>query len=197
VDLAQQETGLVYPVWAMVAMAASVTMIFVNSLGGRPTLLFDAISSVGRQLDREPDRAAVPAARWAARPASPQEGDQRRRRRGIALVAVGLALTPGPNLLYLVSRSLAQRTRAGLISLPGIGAGFVIWLAAAVAGLAAVLAAVPAAYTAVRIAGAMYLLWLAWQNLRRRPAAFDAPSLGCDSPATAGQQGLLPVNPAT
>jgi Cu+-exporting ATPase len=56
-------TGLVYPVWAMVAMAASVTLIFVNSLGGRPSLLFDAISSVGRQPDTEPERAAVPAAR--------------------------------------------------------------------------------------------------------------------------------------
>lgn len=41
-------TGLVYPVWAMVAMALSVTTIFVNSLGGRPSLLFQAIGSVGR-----------------------------------------------------------------------------------------------------------------------------------------------------
>ncbi|HSH59417.1 MAG TPA: HAD-IC family P-type ATPase, partial [Acidimicrobiales bacterium] len=41
-------TGLVYPVWAMVAMALSVTSIFVNSLWGRPSLFFDAIMSVGR-----------------------------------------------------------------------------------------------------------------------------------------------------
>ena len=41
-------TGLVYPVWAMIAMAVSVTTIFVNSLGGKPSLLFDAIGSVGR-----------------------------------------------------------------------------------------------------------------------------------------------------
>ena len=41
-------TGLFYPVWAMVAMALSVTAIFVNSLGGRPSLLFEAIGSVGR-----------------------------------------------------------------------------------------------------------------------------------------------------
>ena len=41
-------TGLVYPVWAMVAMALSVTTIFINSLGGRPSLLFEAIGSVGR-----------------------------------------------------------------------------------------------------------------------------------------------------
>jgi cation transport ATPase len=40
--------GLVYPVWAMIAMAASVTIIFLNSIGGRPSLLFQAIASVGR-----------------------------------------------------------------------------------------------------------------------------------------------------
>jgi len=40
-------TGLVYPVWAMVAMALSVTTIFINSIGGRPSLLFEAIRSVG------------------------------------------------------------------------------------------------------------------------------------------------------
>ncbi|MEV5450340.1 cation-translocating P-type ATPase [Streptomyces sp. NPDC052535] len=42
-------TGLVYPVWAMIAMAVSVTAIFANSIGARPTLLFAAISSVGRR----------------------------------------------------------------------------------------------------------------------------------------------------
>jgi Cu+-exporting ATPase len=41
-------TGLVHPVWAMVAMAASVTTIFANSIGARPRLLFAAISSLGR-----------------------------------------------------------------------------------------------------------------------------------------------------
>ena len=47
-------TGLVYPVWAMIAMAVSVTTIFVNSLGGRPSLLFQAIGSVGRTATTEP-----------------------------------------------------------------------------------------------------------------------------------------------
>jgi Cu+-exporting ATPase len=51
-------TGLVYPVWAMVAMAASVTTIFINSIGGRPSLLFQAIASVGRTTGQ-----LVPAAR--------------------------------------------------------------------------------------------------------------------------------------
>jgi cation transport ATPase len=45
-------TGLVYPVWAMAAMAMSVTAIFVNSLFGRPRLFFDAILSVGRRRRR-------------------------------------------------------------------------------------------------------------------------------------------------
>jgi len=46
-------TGLVYPVWAMVAMALSVSTIFVNSLWGRPELFFDAILSVGRPASHE------------------------------------------------------------------------------------------------------------------------------------------------
>ncbi|MGH9153593.1 MAG: HAD-IC family P-type ATPase, partial [Acidimicrobiales bacterium] len=50
-------TGLVYPVWAMIAMALSVTTIFVNSIGGRPSLLFDAITSVGRRPADEPHAA--------------------------------------------------------------------------------------------------------------------------------------------
>jgi Cu+-exporting ATPase len=49
-------TGLVYPVWAMIAMAASVTAIFLNSLGTRPTLLIEAISSVGRTSEQDDSR---------------------------------------------------------------------------------------------------------------------------------------------
>lgn len=47
-------TGLLYPVWAMVAMAVSVTMIFFNSLWGRPSLFFQAILSVGKPVERRP-----------------------------------------------------------------------------------------------------------------------------------------------
>ena len=52
-------TGLVYPVWAMVAMALSVTLIFVNSLWGRPSLFFDAIMSVGRGGGPSPEPGGV------------------------------------------------------------------------------------------------------------------------------------------
>src|SRR5215207_8814038 len=85
---------------------------------------------------------------------------------GIAVVALGLVLTPGPNMIYLVSRSITQGRAAGLISLLGVAAGFGVYLAAAVAGIAAVFAGVPLAYTALRVVGAGYLLFLAWQALR-------------------------------
>jgi threonine/homoserine/homoserine lactone efflux protein len=85
---------------------------------------------------------------------------------GIAVVALGLVLTPGPNMLYLVSRSVTQGRRAGLLSLLGVALGFLVYLAAAVAGLATVFAAVPAAHLVLRVAGAGCLLYLAWQALR-------------------------------
>lgn len=44
-------TGLIYPIWAMMAMAVSVTAIFINSIGGRPTLFFDAISTIGQSAE--------------------------------------------------------------------------------------------------------------------------------------------------
>jgi heavy metal translocating P-type ATPase len=52
-------TGLIYPVWAMAAMAASVTTIFFNSLWGRPAMFFDAIMSVGRGVSAPPQRVAA------------------------------------------------------------------------------------------------------------------------------------------
>jgi threonine/homoserine/homoserine lactone efflux protein len=94
---------------------------------------------------------------------------------GMAIVALGLVLTPGPNMLYLVSRSITQGRRAGLVSLLGVAAGFAVYLTAAVLGIATIFAEVPAAYTALRLAGAGYLLWLAWKTLRPGGASVFAP----------------------
>lgn len=102
---------------------------------------------------------------------------------GMALVAFGLVLTPGPNMIYLVSRSITQGRAAGLISLLGVAAGFLVYLAAAVAGLAAVFAEVPLAYGALRVGGAVYLLYLAWQALRPGGMSVFAPKeLPADPP---------------
>ncbi|MQA36220.1 LysE family translocator [Modestobacter roseus] len=111
---------------------------------------------------------------------------------GVALVELGLVLTPGPNMIYLVSRSVTQGRRAGLVSLLGVAAGFFVYLAAATAGLATVFVAVPAAYTALKIAGAAYLLHLAWQALRPGGVSAFAPrDLRPDPPRTLFLMGLV------
>ncbi|KNB49597.1 LysE family translocator [Streptomyces caatingaensis] len=100
---------------------------------------------------------------------------------GMALVALGMVLVPGPNMMYLVSRSVAQGRRVGLVSLLGVGAGFLVHLLAAVAGIAALFAVVPVLYTVLKLAGAAYLAWLAWQALRPGGAsAFDPRPLPPD-----------------
>lgn len=110
----------------------------------------------------------------------------------IALIAVGLVLTPGPNMLYLVSRSLTQGRMAGLISLLGVAAGFLVYLLAAAAGIATVFADVPTAYAALRIAGAAYLLHLAWDAIRPGGTAVFAPKeLPADPPRRLFLMGLV------
>ncbi|NMJ40180.1 LysE family translocator [Roseomonas sp. JC162] len=83
-----------------------------------------------------------------------------------AALSFGLAATPGPNMLYLVSRALAQGTGAGMISLVGCQFGSLVIMLCAAAGLTAALFAVPYAWDILRLGGAAYLLFLAWQCLR-------------------------------
>jgi threonine/homoserine/homoserine lactone efflux protein len=83
---------------------------------------------------------------------------------------VALALTPGPNLLLLVTRTLAQGRRAGLLTLAGTQTGLSFHIAAVAFGLAALIAALPLAYDAIRVAGALYLAVLAVQTWRERDA---------------------------
>ena len=77
------------------------------------------------------------------------------------VACIALAATPGPNMLFLVSRTLAQGRAAGFVSLAGTSSGFALHAMAAALGLSALLAAVPVAYDIVRWAGAIYLGWLA------------------------------------
>jgi threonine/homoserine/homoserine lactone efflux protein len=100
----------------------------------------------------------------------------------IALVALGLVLTPGPNMIYLVSRTLAQGRSAGLVSLLGVAVGFLGYLVGSAAGLTALFAVVPFLYDAVKLLGAAYLLWLAWQAVAAgKGALFVARPLPPDS----------------
>ena len=102
-----------------------------------------------------------------------------------ALTTLVLVLTPGPNMIYCVSRALSQGRRAGLVSLAGVLLGFVAHLLAATLGLTALLAA-------VRIAGAAYLAWLAWDALRPGGGSpFMTRALPVHSAGTLFRMGLL------
>ncbi|MCL2897910.1 LysE family translocator [Brenneria tiliae] len=81
-------------------------------------------------------------------------------------VALGMVLTPGPNMVYLISRSLCQGRTAGLISLSGVALGFVFYMFCAAFGITALIITIPYAYDALRIGGAAYLLYLAWQVIK-------------------------------
>jgi len=109
-----------------------------------------------------------------------------------ALVALGLVLTPGPNMLYLVSRSISQGRKAGLVSLVGVVLGFIVYMLFAAFGITALLMTVPLAYDALRFGGALYLLYLAWQAVKpggRSP--FQVRNLPTDSPKQLIVMGFL------
>jgi threonine/homoserine/homoserine lactone efflux protein len=109
-----------------------------------------------------------------------------------ALVSLTMVLTPGPNMIYLISRSISQGRVAGLISLGGVALGFVVYMLCAAFGVTALLFAVPYAYDALRFAGAAYLLYLAWQAVKpngRSP--FQVRKLDFDSPRKLFAMGLL------
>ncbi|RIJ77586.1 LysE family translocator [Nakamurella silvestris] len=111
---------------------------------------------------------------------------------GIALVALGMVLTPGPNMIYLVSRSISQGVSAGFVSLLGTALGFVVYMTMANLGLAAVFVVVPWLYVLLKVAGAVYLLHLAWKTLRPGGSAlFEARDLPKDSRWKLFRMGLV------
>ena len=95
-------------------------------------------------------------------------------------------------MIYLLSRSVCQGRGAGVISLLGVMAGLLVYLLATAAGLSALVLTVPVAYQAVKWAGALYLLWLAWQAVK--PAArspFQAQELPAHSSSKLFLMGFL------
>ncbi|MFG1605366.1 LysE family transporter [Actinoplanes sp. NPDC049265] len=105
----------------------------------------------------------------------------------VAVVALGMAVTPGPNVIYLLSRSIEEGRRSGLVALAGVGIGYVLHLTAAVFGLSAALTAVPRLYLTLQLAGAAYLIWLAWCAVRRNGPSFAAarrPGTAVKSPSS-------------
>jgi threonine/homoserine/homoserine lactone efflux protein len=111
---------------------------------------------------------------------------------GVFLVALAMVLTPGPNMMYLVSRSITQGRRAGVVSLTGTAVGFVVYLSATNLGLSALFVAVPRVYLTLKLAGAAYLGWLAFKALRPGGVALFRPvELPADSPRRLFAMGLV------
>jgi threonine/homoserine/homoserine lactone efflux protein len=111
---------------------------------------------------------------------------------GMAATALGMVLTPGPNMMYLVSRSLSQGRGAGLISLGGTATGFVVYLVMTNLGMATVFVLVPALYIAFKAAGTIYIGYLAYQALRPGGAGlFEPRVLARDSNWRLYRMGLI------
>ncbi|GAB4029047.1 LysE family translocator [Spirosoma gilvum] len=83
-----------------------------------------------------------------------------------SLAALGLVLTPGPNMIYLISRSITQGRRAGILSLSGVLMGFWVHILLVSAGLTAIFMAIPVVYEVLRWLGVGYLLYLAWVAIK-------------------------------
>ena len=85
---------------------------------------------------------------------------------GVFLAAtLALNLTPGPDMLYVITRSATEGRAAGIVSSLGIATGCVVHTIVVAVGLAGLLAAVPTAFTAVRFIGAGYLVYLGVRRL--------------------------------
>lgn len=99
------------------------------------------------------------------------------------LLNMSFALIPGPDVLCILTNSVSRGTRAGVQVCLGIACAALVHVTAASLGLSAFLAAVPTAFVAVKVLGAMYLVWIGWQMLRSpvtvsaapRPSRWNAP----------------------
>ena len=110
----------------------------------------------------------------------------------VALIALGIVLTPGPNMIYLVSRSISQGRLAGLISLAGVVFGFVFYMLTTALGLATLFETFPAAFNIIRIAGAIYLGYLAWNIIKPKGRLFfETQDLKPYSPARLFTMGFI------
>lgn len=92
---------------------------------------------------------------------------------GFFVVAVVLGLTPGPDNTFVLMQSVAAGRRAGLLVVAGLCVGLCVHTAAVALGLAAVFAASESAFIVLKVVGAAYLAYLAWQAFRAPARDFD------------------------
>ncbi|CAK00525.1 LysE family translocator [Bartonella tribocorum] len=94
-----------------------------------------------------------------------------------ALASLILALIPGPDMMLSVGRTITQSKKAGIMCALGSATGFAIQVTAVALGLSALIFAAPHAFVLLKIVGAFYLLWFAFQALRKKPTlSFESTS---------------------
>jgi threonine/homoserine/homoserine lactone efflux protein len=115
------------------------------------------------------------------------------------VAALALLVVPGPAVLYIVARSIHQGRRAGLVSVLGIHVGTLVHIAAATVGLSALIVSSAVAFTAVKIAGAVYLVGLGLWTLFSRGSETDVALGGERNLRRAFAQGIVVnvLNPKT
>jgi threonine/homoserine/homoserine lactone efflux protein len=116
-----------------------------------------------------------------------------------AVAALALLVVPGPAVVYVVARSIHEGRRAGLASVVGIHVGTLVHIAAATLGLSALIASSAVAFTAVKIAGAVYLVGLGLWTLFSRRAEPEVALGGERNLRRAFAQGIVVnvLNPKT
>ncbi|WP_103864589.1 LysE family translocator [Aquimarina sp. I32.4] len=108
------------------------------------------------------------------------------------LAAMIMVLSPGPNMIYLISRSLSQGKNAGIISLLGVMCGFLFHILMVSFGLTAIFFAIPYAFIVVKFLGVGYLLYLAYNTVKSKNKIFDADqNLKSDKPLKLFNIGLM------
>jgi threonine/homoserine/homoserine lactone efflux protein len=113
--------------------------------------------------------------------------------------SLALAITPGPAVLYIVTRSISQGRRAAVASTLGIAVGSLVHIAAATMGLSVVLATSAIAFTAVKLAGAGYLIWLGYAKLTGTRSGHELTPTAPSSLSRVFAQGVVVnvLNPKT
>ncbi len=109
-----------------------------------------------------------------------------------AFASLVLNITPGADMLYVATRSTAQGMKAGIVSALGISAGCIVHLIAAVAGLSAIIASSAIAFSIIKYAGAVYLVWLGYRSFFNKQNVFKpAEDTGKKSLSSIFRQGML------
>ncbi|MBH0229694.1 LysE family translocator [Halobacillus yeomjeoni] len=88
-------------------------------------------------------------------------------------MAVALTLMPGPDILFVISQSISQNSRAGISTALGLCTGLFVHISAATAGLSAIIYQSGIIFSLIKYAGAVYLLYLAWQAFKSKTNRID------------------------